>query len=208
MKTVPDDSDVTIQEVCFIGKEAGTYLESEEFKWSIRVAEVKNYARDLANGRANMLRIQTFIEEAERIQLVNPKVKIIKLVGKQLLEEGLNLHHAVGRGSDQEPAAVNLTFMNDHESADIHAVIGKGLVFDNGGLHVKPYGYMEDMYIDKGGASAALAAFRGVVEAGLKINITCSVGLAENSISATCYRPSDIIKSHNVGDFLMFRARR
>jgi leucyl aminopeptidase len=41
-----------------------------------------------------------------------------------------------------------------------------------------------------------LAAFRGAVEMGLKINLTVTIGLAENSIGNKSYKPSEIIKSH------------
>lgn len=52
------------------------------------------------------------------------------------------------------------------------------------------------MHGDKGGACACLAIFKGVVELGLKINLVCTMGLVENSISANAYRPSDIIKTY------------
>lgn len=198
IRSVENKEDVKIKEVCLVGEQGEKILKSEHFQWFQRLAEIQNYARDLANGRTNMLTIERFIKETEEIAKLNPKVKLIKLVGKQLLQEGLNLHHAVGRGSSQEPAAVNLSFMNDPESSEVHAIVGKGLVFDCGGLHVKPFGFMEDMYLDKAGAAAALAVFKGIVEAGLKINITCSLGLAENSIGKDSYRPSDIIRSHKV----------
>ena len=49
--------------------------------------------------------------------------------------------------------------------------------------------------MDKGGASAVFGAFKGIVELGLKVNVTCSIPLAENAVSSTSYRPSDIITS-------------
>lgn len=52
------------------------------------------------------------------------------------------------------------------------------------------------MYIDKGGACASFAAFQGIVELGLKVNVTCSIALAENIVSGTAYRTSDILTSY------------
>ena len=46
------------------------------------------------------------------------------------------------------------------------------------------------------GAVATLAAFRAAVDFGLKVNLTATVGLVENFLSSTSYRPSDIIRSH------------
>lgn len=39
---------------------------------------------------------------------------------------------------------------------------GKGIVFDAGGLNIKPTGFMEDMHLDKGGACAVLSAFKQI----------------------------------------------
>ena len=52
------------------------------------------------------------------------------------------------------------------------------------------------MYLDKAGACAVLAAFRGAVEMNLKVNITVTLGFAENAIGNTSYKPSEIISSH------------
>jgi leucyl aminopeptidase len=51
----------------------------------------------------------------------------------------------------------------------MHAFVGKGMVFDAGGLNIKPTGSMEDMYMDKAGACACLAAFNQIVE--MKLNV-------------------------------------
>lgn len=54
---------------------------------------------------------------------------------------------------------------------------------------------MKDMYLDKCGAVACFSAFQAVVEEGLKINLTVSMGWVENFLDARSYRPSDIITS-------------
>ena len=90
---------------------------------------------------------------------------------------------------------INLTFKNDPTSEDTHAFVGKGVVFDAGGLNIKPTGFMEDMYMDKAGACAVFAAFSQAVEMDLKVNLTCTMAFAENFLGEEAYRPSDIIKS-------------
>lgn len=54
---------------------------------------------------------------------------------------------------------------------------------------------MKDMFLDKCGAVAVFSAFQAIVEEGLKVNVTVSMGFVENFIDARSYRPSDIIKS-------------
>jgi len=75
------------------------------------------------------------------------------------------------------------------------ALVGKGVTFDTGGLNLKPTGYMEDMYGDKGGACAVIGALHGCLELRPKKNVLFAVGLAENAIDARAYKPGDIIKS-------------
>jgi len=60
---------------------------------------------------------------------------------------------------------------------------------------LKPTGYMEDMYGDKGGACAVIGALHGCLELRPKKNVLFAVGLAENAIDARAYKPGDIIKS-------------
>lgn len=57
---------------------------------------------------------------------------------------------------------------------------------------------MDKMYMDKCGACTVLSAFRGAALLKLPVNLSCTLALAENSPDGTAYRPSDIIKSHNV----------
>lgn len=46
-----------------------------------------------------------------------------------------------------------------NDSDKYTAIIGKGVTFDTGGNNLKPTGYMEDMFMDKGGACATFAGF-------------------------------------------------
>lgn len=196
IKTDDEKKDFKIKDVVFVGDAAESLIKSDAFLYNEKIGLNKNYARDLANGRPNHTNTEYFLEEAKLLTKQYPEVTIKYLVGEELLKEGLEMHHAVGRASQNPPILINLTYKGDPSSQEMHALIGKGLTFDAGGLHVKPYGSMEDMYIDKGGASAVLGAFRGIVQMGLKTNVTATLGMAENFISSNAYRPSDILKSH------------
>lgn len=86
---------------------------------------------------------------------------------------------------------------NPEEDHINYGLVGKGVTFDTGGLHVKPYGFMEDMYIDKGGACAVLGALKGTVDMNLPINAVFAFGLVENAIGSKSYKPGDIITGGN-----------
>lgn len=109
----------------------------------------------------------------------------------------MNLHYSVGKGSVNPPMAINLTYNGNPDSKEEIALVGKGLTFDAGGLNLKPTGFIETMYIDKCGATSVLGILKGVLDSKLKINLTVSIGLAENYVSSTSYRPSDIITAKN-----------
>lgn len=199
IKSKEDKKSHVVKELAFEGVSGLDYDKMEDLKFQKIVSDCKLMARDLGNRRANDLTTEVFLEEAKKVQNLFPeKVELTFLKKSDLIKEGLNLHVSVGKGSNQEPILVCLTFKNKPNCDKVQALVGKGLIFDNGGLHVKPYGFMEDMYTDKAGAAAALSIFKGAVQANLPLNLTCVLGLAENSISEEAYRPSDIIKSHSV----------
>jgi leucyl aminopeptidase len=75
------------------------------------------------------------------------------------------------------------------------AVIGKGVVFDTGGLDLKPSSGMRLMKKDMGGAAHALALGRMVMSAGLKVRLSVLVPVAENAISGDAMRPGDVLAS-------------
>ena len=46
--------------------------------------------------------------------------------------------HAVGRASLNEPIFINLSYNGNPNSDQYHALVGKGVCFDSGGLNLKP----------------------------------------------------------------------
>jgi leucyl aminopeptidase len=108
----------------------------------------------------------------------------------------MNLFYAVGQGATSEPRCIVVNYKGNPDSDEVElALVGKGITFDTGGLNLKPTGYIEDMYGDKGGACAVLGALYGSLELGLKKNVIFAMAYAENSIDNKSYKPMDIIKS-------------
>jgi leucyl aminopeptidase len=79
--------------------------------------------------------------------------------------------------------------------APLVAIVGKGVVFDTGGLDIKPSAGMRLMKKDMGGAAHALALGRMVMAAGLKVRLTVLVPAVENAISGDAMRPGDVLNS-------------
>lgn len=126
------------------------------------------------------------------------KCELEVLDGDKLQELGMNLFHAVGRGAIVQPRCVIVKYNGNPESTEVDAaLIGKGVTFDTGGLNLKPTGFMEEMYGDKGGSCAVIGALQGAIELGIKKNIVFACGFAENAIGSGAYKPGDIIKGMN-----------
>jgi len=75
------------------------------------------------------------------------------------------------------------------------ALVGKGVVFDTGGISLKPAGGMEDMTMDMGGAGVVAGTMRALALRGAKANVVGLVGLVENMPSGNAVRPGDVVKS-------------
>ena len=74
-------------------------------------------------------------------------------------------------------------------------MVGKGVVFDTGGLDIKPSAGMRLMKKDMGGAAHALALARMVMAAELPVRLAVLIPVVENAISGDAMRPGDVLAS-------------
>ena len=69
------------------------------------------------------------------------------------------------------------------------------MVFDTGGISLKPAGGMEDMTMDMGGAAVVAGVMTALAKRKSPSNVVGIVGLVENMPSGTAQRPGDVVKS-------------
>lgn len=127
-------------------------------------------------------------------------VKVRSIVGDKLLAEDLRGIHGVGRTAIKAPRMVVATYEPPHEGKgkQLHvALVGKGVTYDTGGLHIKARGFMEGMKCDMGGAAAVLGAFRVLVQNECRHRVTLILCMAENAIGPDSYKPDDILTMHS-----------
>ena len=160
----------------------------------LNIAEAVYLARDLINTPANDMGPDELEDAARKVaQKFKANMKVIK--GEKLLKEDMNLIHAVGRASPREPRLIDLTW--GPKSAAKVTIVGKGIVFDTGGLNLKPGNSMTLMKKDMGGAAAALGLGRMIMGAGLNVRLRVLLPTAENAVSGNAFRPGDVIKARN-----------
>lgn len=124
-------------------------------------------------------------------------VRIREITGPALLRAGLRAIHAVGRCADSPPRLLIAEWRPASARGPHIALVGKGLTYDTGGLHLKARGMMEGMKSDMGGAAAALGAFRLLAAERPRHRLTLLLAIAENAIGPAAYKPDDVLTMHS-----------
>jgi leucyl aminopeptidase len=156
-------------------------------------------ARDLVHTPAN---IKTPLWMANQARAIASEygLQINVLSGVALREFG-GLR-AVGNSSPNPgPRFIHLTYTpkgGKKASRIPHVVlVGKGITFDTGGISLKrPYDTMTAMKTDMAGAAAALATISALPQLGAQVKVSVLMMCAENALSGTSQRPSDVIKHY------------
>jgi len=100
----------------------------------------------------------------------------------------------VGQGS-RSPSKVVIMRWNGGGDEQPFALVGKGVVFDTGGISLKGASGMEDMTMDMGGAGVVAGVMRTLALRKAKTNVVAVVGIVENMPDGNAVRPGDVIKS-------------
>jgi leucyl aminopeptidase len=158
------------------------------------VAHACALARDMINTPANdmgPLQVETIAREIAEAH----GAQITVITGEGLLEANYPAVHAVGRAAVPERAPRMIEISWGAAEAPRLVLVGKGVVFDTGGLDIKPSAGMRLMKKDMGGAAHALALGRMVMAAELPVRLTVLVPTVENAISGDAMRPGDVLAS-------------
>ncbi len=149
-------------------------------------------ARDLVNTPANELGPEE-LSAAIRAAVAPFGAEVRETIGDDLLAANFPLVHAVGLGSDRAPRLVDVSW-GDPAHPKV-TLVGKGVVFDTGGLDIKSDAGMLLMKKDMGGAANALALATLIMGAKLPVRLRLIVPAVENAISGRAFRPGDIFRS-------------
>jgi probable aminopeptidase NPEPL1 len=137
-----------------------------------------------------------FVREAKKIVRGLPNVTSKVIIGDALAKQGLGGVYGVGKAAAVAPRMLILDYKPARAKRTV-ALVGKGVVYDTGGLHIKGRGSMESMKGDMGGAAAVIGAFRVLAASKAKVRVIAITPLAENSVDANSYRPDDILTMHS-----------
>jgi len=161
-----------------------------------RLAAACDLAREMVDTPAHdmgPLQIETVAREIAE----ESGATLAVTTGASLLEAGYPAVHAVGRAatSERAPRVIEIGWNLDRAELPLVALVGKGVVFDSGGLDIKPAAGMRNMKKDMGGAAHALALGRLIMQADLPVRLVVLVAAVENAISGDSFRPGDVLST-------------
>ena len=160
---------------------------------SLHMAEAVALTRTLVNEPANVLSPTEFARRASELMKLGVEVEILD--DRAMAELGMRALLGVGQGSEEGSRLVVLRWPGGAEGAAPVAFVGKGVVFDTGGISIKPAASMEDMKGDMAGAAAVTGALHAIAARKAKANVIGVLGLVENMPDGKAQRPGDIVKS-------------
>ncbi|MCA0424884.1 MAG: leucyl aminopeptidase [Proteobacteria bacterium] len=151
-------------------------------------------ARDLVNEPPNVLTPTEFARRASQLQKLGVEIEI--LGEKEMRKIGMRALLGVGQGSAEESQVVIMRWNGAKNAKDAPvAFIGKGVVFDTGGISIKPAAGMEDMKGDMAGAACVVGLMHALASRKAKCNVIGAIGLVENMPDGKAQRPGDIVTS-------------
>lgn len=164
------------------------------------IARALYTARDLIHTPSNIKNPLWIAQEARKI--ADEKGLAISILSGKELEKFGGLR-AVGNSSPKPgPRFIQLTYIPKGKARTAAAlphivIVGKGITFDTGGVSLKrPYEFMTAMKSDMAGAAAALATISALPDLQPPVKVTVLMMCAENALSGTAQRPSDVITQY------------
>jgi len=160
-------------------------------------------ARDLANTPSGHKDPAWLAGTAARLAATVPGLQATVRDEHWLAEHGFGGVLAVGGGSARPPRLLELAWhppevspgVNPEMRAVEHLVlVGKGITFDTGGISIKPAEGMHLMRTDMSGGAAVIATLLAVGQLALPLRVTGLVPCAENHVSGSAFRPSDVVR--------------
>lgn len=172
-------------------------IEEKDIRWLDDLTDAVYFARDLINEPVNHLNASALAGEIRKLGdasgftvevLTRGKIEALKMGG--LL--------AVNKGSI-DPPLFSILEWNPGNCLNKKPVVlvGKGVVYDTGGLNIKTGDYMAGMNGDMAGAAAVAGVMYTVAKSGIPLHIIGLVPLTDNRPGGNAYAQGDIITMHN-----------
>jgi len=159
------------------------------------VTEGVHLCRDLVNRPASSLDTDAFAAAARELTALGVEVEVLDRAA--MAELGMGALLSVAQGSRMPPYTVLMSWRGAGDDTAPLALVGKGVVFDSGGLSLKPAKSMEIMKCDMAGAACVVGTMHALAKRRARVNVVGAIGLVENMPSGSAMRPGDVVTALN-----------
>ena len=154
-------------------------------------------ARDLANSPPAHLTATALADVAADLGAAHG-FEVESFGKEQLIEMRCGGLLGVNAGSTEEPRMVVLRYRPEGEPTGHLGLVGKGIMYDSGGISIKPSDPMHLlMKMDMGGAAAVLGAFTALRDLGVTATVTGWLMCTDNMPSGSAYKLGDVLTARN-----------
>ena len=173
-----------------------TLTEKEVFELQT-ITEAVYLTRDLVNEPVSYLNAPKLVEEIKKLGLeLNFNVEIFEKSKIESLKMGGLL--AVNQGSIDPPYFSILEWKpKNAKNTKPIVLLGKGVVYDTGGLSLKPSNHMTTMKADMGGAGSVIGTFYAVAKNNLPIHLIGLIPATDNRPCGNAYTPDDVVTMYD-----------
>jgi leucyl aminopeptidase len=190
----PSTDERHIKQIILHGYEGG------DTRYGTAVAAGTNLARWLTSLPPNILDSRSYHRAIAELAH-NHGLGFKWLDEAALRRAGANAFLAVSAANEQRVAGIahlkyRPTRRKTASSPDI-ALVGKGILFDTGGVNLKPHRSMLDMHTDMGGSAVALATLIALAELHAPLAADAWLAITENNIGPKAYRPQEVVRAVN-----------
>jgi leucyl aminopeptidase len=168
-----------------------------EMKWLVDMTDAVYFTRDLINEPVNQLNATSLAEEIKKIgDSAGFKVEVLTKGKIEALKMGGLL--AVNKGSIDPPVFCILEWhpVNCVNKKPI-ILVGKGIVYDTGGLNIKTGEFMAGMNGDMAGAAIVAGVMDIIARTGIPIHVIGLIPSTDNRPGGNAYTQGDIITMFN-----------
>lgn len=191
----PEEQAPELEQVTLVTADGAAARESQKGVESARaVSRGVFLARDLVNQPGNV-KSPEYLADRARAMAAEAGVSCSVLEWAELEKEGMGALLGVAQGSVREPRLIVLEYRGGRDDARPVALVGKGVVFDAGGISLKPAEKMDEMKMDMAGGAAVLGTIYAAALLKLPVNLVGVVPAVENLPSGSAIRPGDILTS-------------
>ncbi len=193
IKKVPNTT--ALQQLVLVAGEARAKGVATGVERGTVTAAAASLARDLANTPPGHLNARDIAAKA--VDLGAQTGLTVQVFNKdQLIAMGCGGIVGVNKGSIEPPRMVRLTYTPRNPVGHL-ALVGKGVMFDSGGLSLKPTDGQVSMKMDMSGAAAVLAAMTALKALKCRSKVTAYLMCTDNMPSGSATKMGDVLTFRN-----------